>query len=107
MNAIRLAGTTDRPALENDSGKHPWEFGRVSRADVAHLRLLVIRLHPYVTLHQGKDLRARAHQLAGADLAFAHDSILRGGDSRVAQICLGQHQRSPLGAQIGVEQQFL
>src|SRR5882672_1484326 len=76
-------------ALENDSGESiHTEFGWVSRADVAHLRLLVIRLHPYVTLHQGKDLRARADQLAGADFTFAYDSILRSGDSRVAQICL-------------------
>ncbi len=95
-------------APENHSRKRVHsDFGRVARAHMPELRLLVIGLHPDIFLNQRNYLSARTDQLTGANLAFTDDPALRRQNARVLQVGPRQAERGSLRIQVGAQQQFL
>ena len=83
------------------------DFRVVARANVTDLRLLVVRLHPNIALHQRDDLGSWADELSCADLSFAYDPIFRRDDPCITQVSRCERECRAFGVQIGPEQEFL
>src|SRR5271157_4181387 len=65
---------------------------RITNSYVRKLCLFVICFYPFRAIDERNHLRARRHQLPGADLPFAYAPVIRRIDLRVAKVHLGYDQ---------------
>src|SRR5271157_5167841 len=80
---------------------------RITNSYVRKLCLFVICFYPFRAINERNHLRARRHQLPGADLPFAYAPVIRRIDLRVAKVHLGYDQARLFGVQVSDQLHFL
>src|SRR5262245_424662 len=79
----------------------------VAFADVAELRLFVVRLYPHLVLDKGDDLCARVDELTDANFTLADNPVGGRDNARVFQVRAGHLDRLYLRSQVGFELRLL